>query len=133
VAIHQLTISVMLRIVARVLGVDDGRGAVRDMAALAAALERVGSPFYGDDIDIRAAALLHAIIVSRPFNEGNRRIAWIACDTFCTRCGARLDDYTADQAFDLTADIAEGKLENVEAIAERLRALRSGGTAAAGG
>jgi len=118
------TVGVLLRIAARVLGIGNGRDALRDASALDGALARAYSPALPDDIDIQAAALLHSLLTLRPFTDGNKRIAWLACDVFCTRGGARLDAYSALEAFTLTEDIESGRLKSLEDAAARLRNFR---------
>jgi death-on-curing protein len=125
VAIHYLTAGALVRLAALVLGLSDGREALQDASALDAALTRAYSPSLDDDVDVHAAALMHSLLTLRPFTDGNKRIAWLACDGFCTRAGARLTSYTTLDAFELTSDIASGKLTGLGEIAARLRPFRS--------
>lgn len=58
-----------------------GAGGIRDLGALEAAVFRPQCGYYNDIID-EAAALLESLIINRPFIDGNKRVAFAACDIF---------------------------------------------------
>jgi death-on-curing protein len=101
---------------------------VRDIGLLEAAVARTRASAYGadayPDLDAKAAALLHSIVTGHALVDGNKRLGWVAVRLFY-----RLNDRDLrapiDEAFDLVAEIADGSLRDVPAIAARLRARSS--------
>ena len=67
--------------------------------------------------------MLHSIVAGHPLADGNKRLGWVACRLFY-----RLNDAdvrpTDDEAYGLVVEIAEGTLDDVVAVAARLRAWR---------
>jgi len=63
-----------------------GARGVRDLGALEAALARPQTTFGGDDLypDLaaKAAALLHSLVQSHPFVDGNKRVGAMAMELF---------------------------------------------------
>ncbi len=106
-----------------------GRAAVRDVGLLQASAARPQASAFGEDaypdIDQKAAALLHAIVTGHPLVDGNKRLGWVAARLFCLRNGADLAA-PADDAFALVIAIAAGEMDDIPAIASRLRAWRTG-------
>jgi death on curing protein len=96
---------------------------VRDTGLLSAALARVEARVDGRDIypsaEHRAAALLHSLVTTAPLVQGNRPFAWIATAVYLARVG-RPSALTDAEAFDLVTDVLIGRLQTVDAIAERL-------------
>ena len=96
---------------------------VRDMGLLSAALARAEARADGQDIypsvEHRAAALLHSLVTTSPLVQGNRPFAWIATAVYLARLG-RPSTLTDAEAFDLVTDVLIGRLQTVDAIAERL-------------
>lgn len=70
----------------------------------------------------KAAALLQSLAVNHPFFDGNRRTAWLSCVTFLAINGVNLRP-DIDAAERLVIDVATDRADEVENIAERLRAL----------
>ncbi len=58
-----------------------GAPGVRDRGALEAAVFRPQSGYYGDVVE-EAAALLESLLINHPFVDGNKRVAFAACDVF---------------------------------------------------
>ncbi len=102
---------------------------VRDIGLLEAAASRPRATAFGEDaypdLDRKAAALLHSIVTGHPLVDGNKRLGWVAVRLFY-----RLNDAdvhpTADDAFDLVVAVAAGTMNDVPAIAGRLRSWREG-------
>ena len=66
-----------------------GATGVRDMGALEAAIFRPQSGYY-NDIAEEAAALLESLLMNHPFVDGNKRVAFAACDVFLRTNGYKL-------------------------------------------
>lgn len=58
-----------------------GLGGIRDLGALEAAAFRPQCGYY-EDIIAEAAALVESILTCHPFVDGNKRVAFAACDVF---------------------------------------------------
>ena len=72
-------------------------------------------------LDDKAAALLHSLTCNRPFADGNKRTAWVACEAFLIINDHRTP-LTEDEAFDLVMRIATTCSEiEVKDIAQALR------------
>ena len=71
----------------------------------------------------KAAALLHSLVKNHALVDGNKRLGWVAVRLFyrMNETDLRVD---ADEAFDLVAAVADGRLRDVDAIAERLARWR---------
>jgi death on curing protein len=101
---------------------------VRDIGLLDAAAGRPRATVYGSDayqdLDSKAAALLHSIVTGHPLVDGNKRLGWVAVRLFYL-----LNDTTIrpaeDDAYDLVVAVADGTLRDVKAIAERLTRWRT--------
>ena len=102
---------------------------VRDIGLLESAAARPQSTAFGEDayssIHDTAAGLLHSIARSHPLVDGNERLSLAATLAFYGLNGMQLT-LSNDEACEFVAAIAAGELDDVEPIAERLRA----GTAA---
>ncbi|HZW44537.1 MAG TPA: Fic family protein [Dermatophilaceae bacterium] len=113
------------------LGVEDlielarvGRlGPVRDQGLLDSAAHRPQATTFGQEayptLAAKAAALLHSIARNHALIDGNKRLSWIACETFLALNGhvSSLDD---DAAYVLTLAVAKGELDDVAQIAAAL-------------
>ena len=66
-----------------------GAPGVRDMGAVEAAVFRPQCGYY-KSIAEEAAALLESLLISHPFVDGNKRVAFAACDVFLRINGWRL-------------------------------------------
>ena len=99
---------------------------VRDVGLLEAALHRPRASVLGQDAYpdpfTKAAALLHSLARNHPLVDGNKRLAWLATYVFCAKNRVELDP-DDDAAYDLVVAVAEGSLEEVEDIAQRLAAF----------
>ena len=99
-----------------------GVGPVRDVGLLDAAVARPQSSAFGSEaypfIELKAAALLHSLVLNHALVDGNKRLVWLATVVFLD-LNDRLVELDDDEAFELVMDIADGKLE-VDEIAERL-------------
>ena len=58
-----------------------GAGGIRDLGALEAAVFRPQCGYYNDIIN-EAVALLESLLINHPFIDGNKRVAFAACDVF---------------------------------------------------
>jgi death-on-curing protein len=98
---------------------------MRDLGLLESAATRPRTTAFGDDaypsIHDKAASLLHSIARNHPLVDGNKRLALAATIAFYGVNGLRLT-LSNDEAYDLVMAVAAGQLDDVEPIAERLRA-----------
>jgi death-on-curing protein len=98
---------------------------VRDLGLLGAAAARPHAPAFGEEaypsIHHKAAALLHSLARTQPLVDGNKRLALAATIAFYGMNGFRLT-LSNDEAYDLVMAVAVGELDDVEPIADRLRA-----------
>jgi len=98
---------------------------VRDIGILEAAVARTRASVYGEDayqdLDAKAAALLHSIVTGHALIDGNKRLGWVSVRLFYRLNGRDLHA-PIDDAFDLVVEIADGSIRDVPAIAARLRA-----------
>jgi len=67
-----------------------GMYGVRDMGAVEAAVFRPQSGYYADIVE-EAAALTESLLINHAFVDGNKRIAFAACDVFLRINGYRLE------------------------------------------
>ncbi|WP_017237052.1 type II toxin-antitoxin system death-on-curing family toxin [Streptomyces sp. SS] len=106
--------------------VDDQKVVVRDAGLLDSAVHRPSAAMFGEeaypDLMGKAAALLQSLAVNHPFVDGNKRTAWLSCVTFLAMNGVQLRP-DIDAAERLVIAVATGETDEVEAIAEGLRAL----------
>lgn len=58
-----------------------GAPGIRDMGAVEAAVFRPQCGYY-NDVAEEAAALLESLLMNHPFVDGNKRVAFAACDVF---------------------------------------------------
>jgi len=98
---------------------------VRDIGLLESALARPQATAYGRDayptIHDKAAALVHSLTRNHALVDGNKRLALASLIAFFGVNGLRLT-LSNDDAYLLIVDIAEGRLDEVAAIAGRLAA-----------
>jgi death on curing protein len=115
-----LTLPELLHVAQRTLG---GEPAVRDIGLLESALARPQATAFGSDayqdLDSKAAALLHSLARNHALVDGNRRLALAGTIAFYGVNGRRLT-LTNDEAYDLVMAVADGTLDDVEEIAGRL-------------
>jgi death-on-curing protein len=114
----------LLHVARRTLGAEPE---VRDYGLLESALARPRASALGQEaypaIHEKAAALLHSLARNHGLVDGNKRLALGATIAFYGVNGMRLT-LTNDEAYDLVAGVASGRLDSVAAIAAVLR-LRS--------
>lgn len=67
-----------------------GMHGVRDMGAVEAAVFRPQSGYYANIVE-EAAALAESLLINHPFPDGNKRIAFAACDVFLRINGYKLE------------------------------------------
>ena len=100
-----------------------GRPDVRDWGLIESALARPKASVFGDDayadLNSKAAALLHSLVTNHALVDGNKRLGLVAVLLFY---GMNDCDLTAteDERVELILAIADGRLDDVEAIAQRL-------------
>jgi death on curing protein len=121
--IFYLTLEEALRVARRALG--DTELQLRDPGLLEAALARPQTVLYGQeaypDLHLKAAALLHSLCANHPLVDGNKRLSWLATVVFLFVNGQDVAVGT-DEGEQLVISIASGALDDLERIAERLRA-----------
>lgn len=97
---------------------------VRDFGLLESALLRPRTTVMGEDaypdLLTKAAAMLHSLTTNHALVDGNKRLGWLATWVFCAKNGVELSP-DEDEAYDLMIAVASGELDEVEAIARRLR------------
>ena len=98
-----------------------GLSGVRDLGALEAAVFRPQSGYY-DDIVEEAAALLESLLINHPFIDGNKRIAFAACDTFLRVNKHKLQATSAEMLLYMQ-DWSAAKENRYEAITSILRKI----------
>lgn len=74
-----------------------GRPGIRDKGLLESALFRPQTGYY-EDLAQMAAALFESLITNHAFVDGNKRIAFFACDVFLRLNGWKID-VDADSGF----------------------------------
>lgn len=116
-----LTLEELLHVAARTLG---GEPPVRDLGLLESALARPRATAFGAEvyptIEEKAAALVHSLVRNRALLDGNERLGLMGLVVFLGVNGHRLT-WSNDEAYDFIIEIAEGRLDEVPAIAERIR------------
>ena len=102
-----------------------GKVVVRDYGLLESALARPRAWVFGqeayEDLHHKAAALLHSLARNHALVDGNKRLAWTACLTFLAINGRRISA-TEDERFDFVIRVATGLEQDLDKIAEQLRA-----------
>ena len=116
-----LTVPELIYIAGRVL---DGDVTVRDYGLLESATARSRATVFGIDayenVEEKAAALLHSLVRNHALIDGNKRLALAAAVAFLGVNGRRLT-LSNDQAYELVIEVATGELEEVASIADRIR------------
>lgn len=98
-----------------------GLGGLRDLGALEAAAFRPQCGYY-DDIIAEAAALMESLLINHPFIDGNKRVAFAACDVFLHINGWHLKTSSAELLNCMTAWISapDDRLKMIESDLRRL-------------
>ena len=103
-----------------------GSAVIRDAGLLASAAARPQASAFGEDaypdLHTKAAALLHSIADNHALVDGNKRLAWRACAVFLGLNGRR-PHATQDEVVNLLVAVADGSLDDVATIAERLKEM----------
>lgn len=101
-----------------------GEVVVRDYGLLESAVARPKTTVAGaeayPDIHTKAGALLHSLCRNHALIDGNKRLAWTACQVFL---GLNGEWVTAgeDDRFALMIAVASGAIDDVHEIAAQLR------------
>lgn len=116
-----LTLPELMHVAERTLG---GVVEIRDRGLLFSALARPQATVFGDEayleVEEKAAALLHSIARNYALVDGNKRLALAATIAFLGMNGRRLT-LTNEEAYELVMSVANGELDDVADIAQRLR------------
>ena len=106
-----------------------GELVVRDFGLLESALARPQTSVFGTDaypdVPTKAAALLHSLARNHALVDGNKRLAWLATYVFLDINGHRVTA-TNDEVVEFVLAVAAGELDEVAAIAARLRVRAPG-------
>ena len=97
-----------------------GAKGIRDMGAVEAAVFRPQCGYYAD-IAEEAAALLESLLINHPFVDGNKRVAFAACDVFLRINGHALNA-DSDWFFKRMMAWLENSEERFERITQDLKA-----------
>jgi death-on-curing protein len=100
-----------------------GSARLRDRGALAAALGRPQATFGGEDlypdVEAKAGALMHSLVMNHPFVDGNKRVGAHACVLFLLVNDVEPSFSSAELA-GITLAVARGEV-SAEALAIWLR------------
>ncbi len=117
-----LTLDELLHVAERTLG---SAPAVRDVGLLESALARPAATAFGADaypeLEDKGAALVHSLVRNHALVDGNKRLGLMGLIVFLGVNGRRVS-WTNDEAYELIVEIADGRLDEVSDIAERIRA-----------
>jgi death on curing protein len=98
---------------------------IRDLGLLESAVARPRASAFGEDayrtLHEKAAALLHSLARNHPLIDGNKRLAFAATFAFLGLNRVRLT-FSNDAAYHFVIEVATGRLDDVPAIADVLRA-----------
>jgi death-on-curing protein len=115
-----LTVPELLHVAEKALGFGPK---VRDIGLLDAAAARPAASAFGRDaypgLDAKAAALVHSLARNHALVDGNKRLALAGTIAFYGVNGYRLTLTNVD-AYELVMAVADGRLDEVDAIASRL-------------
>jgi death on curing protein len=101
----------------------DGEVQVRDYGLLESAVARPRTTVFGADayptILEKAAALLESLVRNHALVDGNKRLGWLATETFLALNGVAVTAED-DPLFDLVIAVAEGRFSGVAELAAAL-------------
>lgn len=111
-----LTLVEVLTIHDQLLHEFGGAAGVRDAGALESALFRPQTGYYRDVVH-EAAALFESLVQNHPFVDGNKRVAFAACDVFLAMNGylLRIEDEDAYRFIIGSLERGEMNLEHIDA------------------
>ncbi|WP_326824030.1 type II toxin-antitoxin system death-on-curing family toxin [Streptosporangium sp. NBC_01756] len=97
--------------------------AIRDLGLLDSAVHRPSASMFGQDaytdLFTKAAALLQSLAINHPLVDGNKRLAWLATDTFLRFNDVEVDAGD-DEIYDLVVSVAAGDINDLKLIAAAL-------------
>ncbi|MFJ2029916.1 type II toxin-antitoxin system death-on-curing family toxin [Streptosporangium sp. NPDC087985] len=97
--------------------------AIRDLGLLDSAVHRPRASMFGQDaypdLFTKAASLLQSLAINRPLVDGNKRLAWLATDTFLRFNGVEVDA-DDNEVYDLVVGVAAGDIDDLKLIAAML-------------
>ena len=99
-----------------------GAPGIRDPGALESAVFRPQSGYYSD-VAQGACALLESLLINHPFVDGNKRVAFAACDVFLRINGLRINAGWKHLHELMLRWIALTPKERFQAMEEELRPL----------
>lgn len=99
-----------------------GAEGIRDMGAVEAAVFRPQCGYYADVVQ-EACALLESLLINHPFVDGNKRVAFAACDVFLRINGYRINANSTDLLRLMLDWIVLEPSQRFQAMEEALRLL----------
>jgi len=103
-----LSIEQVLYLHEHIIDLAGGAQGVRDFALMHSALERPRATFGGEDlyptILLKAAALMHSLVMNHCFLDGNKRTAWQVTKRFLNINGLELT-YTQQEVIDFCLSV----------------------------
>lgn len=100
-----------------------GKAGIRDFSLLHSAIFRPQASFGGEDLYLtifeKASALIHSLLLNRPFNDANKRTALATTERFLN-INSFVVNATQKQKVKFTLDMESKKL-NLERIAKWLK------------
>jgi death on curing protein len=100
-----------------------GSAGLRERGSLEAALARPQMTFAGEDVypdvESKAAAVMHSLVMNHPFVDGNKRTGAAVAELFLNPNGVELEA-ADDDLVAITLSVARGEV-NAEALAIWLR------------
>jgi len=120
--IEYLDLDDLVKIARHAIGEDV---AIKDVGLLESALARPRASAFGrdayPDLHLKAAALFQSLAHNHALVDGNKRLAWTACRTFLAINGQWISA-AENERFDLVIRVSTGAQDDIQAIAEQLRA-----------
>lgn len=105
---------------------------IRDAGLLESALSRPQTTVFAQDaypdMWTKAAAVMHSLITSHPFVDGNKRAGLASALATLALNGVDTAQGDDDAIYTLTLNVASGKTDEIADIAARLRAALSIGS-----
>jgi death-on-curing protein len=108
------------------VGPGAGKFFVRDAGLVVSAAARPGPVFGAEPYETlldKTAALMHSLVCSHAFSDGNKRIGLLAADVFLQVNGAYIGNSAEEEIFSIVIAVATHELDVVPSIAARLAPL----------